>query len=226
MRKQEHTLTLRVPKDVIVQLRKLARKNHCSVSDIARDILSCGVTEQGDEHVFLDNASWKKAVKTRDQSQCVVCGSSDDLDVYVVDGEEDGSYTLSNGATLCLSCSMQHERQDACHENGHSVYDQIPYDWLKKYRRARLKGRTFWEQHLACFLTRRKRTISPIVEWYAETFLSDVPEEVLIQTLIELCPSPDIIAEFPSRRYTSTDEIFSPPPLVWNSAWTNGNGDE
>lgn len=221
MKKQEHTLTLRVPKDIIIQLRKIAEDNYCSVSDVARDMLSSGMGDDGREHVFSCEESWKRAVRTRDASQCVRCGAGHDVDVYaLVVPEQGGTHTLSNGTTLCFECYLEQSPLEVFAENGHRLY--LPQSWIRKYHQAREKGRIFWERHLACFLTRRKRALSPIVEWYAETFLRDVPEEVIIETLVELCPSPDIIAEFPSRRYTSTSETFKPPPLKWKSKEQNG----
>jgi hypothetical protein len=219
MEKQEHTLTLRIPKDVLRKLRKAAQDNYCSVSDVARDILSSKLVDlvEGDhEHVFASEETWSRAIKTRDAFRCIQCGSTRDLMVMMlVPPPEGGMHTLSNGLTMCFTC-YQEQCSDGHHaENGNSVYERLPQSWIRKYRQSREQGRTFWERHLACFLTRRKRPLSPIVEWYAETFLRDVPEEVLIRTLVELCPSPDIIAEFPSRRYTSPNETFQPPPLVW-----------
>ena len=232
MKKQEHTLTLRISKDIIDRLRQTAQDNYCSVSDVARDILLSGVENKADqaEHVFLQRTSWERAVKTRDGGVCVACGETEDVNVYeLADQERGGTYTLSNGATLCFRCSRKQRvapsattNGNGICNNGHAVYERVPESWLNKYRRSKEKGKIFWERHLACFLTRRKRTISPIVEWYAETFLREVPEEVIIQTLIELCPTPDIIADFPSRRYTSTDEKFHPPTLIWESKEREG----
>jgi hypothetical protein len=216
MKKQEHTLTLRVSRDTMNRLRSVAKNNHCSVSDIARDILATTITTEEYEHVFQDREAWVKAVKTRDKCRCTECGSKKDTDGYeLVLLEEGGQYTLSNGTTLCFECYKQHNPLAHLPENGTSIYDIVPRGWKKKYQQATEKGRAFWELHLACFLTRRKRALSPIVRWYAETFLSEVPEEVIIRTLIELCPSPDIIAAFPSRRQASPKEAFAPPPLVW-----------
>lgn len=216
MGKQEHTLTLRIPKETMRRLRKVARDNHCSVSDVARDILSVHISEDNYEHAFLNRESWTKAVKARDNNRCVRCGSEKDVEVYVRDSHslaED--VTLSDGITLCYTCYRNQKPPETALENGHSVYDVVPPGWIRKYKRAREKGKVFWERHLACFLTRRKRTLSPIVEWYAETFLREVPEEVIIRTLIALCPSPEIIANFPSRQQSSPTEIFPPPPLMW-----------
>ncbi|NJN65555.1 MAG: hypothetical protein HC884_02000 [Chloroflexaceae bacterium] len=117
--------------------------------------------------------------------------------------------------TMCFACYQEEGAPNGRPDHGGNAYAELPQSWIRKYEQSREQGRAFWERHLACFLTRRKRPLSPIVEWYAETFLRDVPEEVLIRTLVELCPSPDIIAEFPSRRYTSPNETFPPPPLVW-----------
>ncbi|NJN65556.1 MAG: hypothetical protein HC884_02005 [Chloroflexaceae bacterium] len=87
MEKQEHTLTLRIPKEVIRKLRKAAQDNYCSVSDVARDILSSKLTDlvEGDhEHVFLNEETWTRAIKTRDEFQCVRCGSTRDLKVVMI----------------------------------------------------------------------------------------------------------------------------------------------
>jgi hypothetical protein len=129
--------------------------------------------------------------------------------------EHEGLFTLSNGITLCFSCYQEHNPTEAFEEHGRTIYERLPQGWMRKYHQSKEKGRLFWELHLACFLTRRKRILSPIVMWYAETFLRNVPEDVLIRTLVELCPSPDIIARFPGRQYTSPNEQFPPPPLVW-----------
>jgi len=216
MAKKEHTLTLRIPKEWMSKLRKIAEDNYCSVSDVARDILLSEIREEEYEHIFLCEESWKKAVKERDGFQCQQCGETKDIDVYFVGQAHNGhSRSLTRGITLCFSCHIKQNPLATFAENGHSIYNHIPLSWLRKYRQANEQGRIFWERHLACYLTRRKRPLSPIVEWYAETFLREVPEEVLIRTLIEMCPSPDIIANFPSRRYTSPNEVFEPPPLVW-----------
>lgn len=217
MRKQEHTLTLRVSKEVIQRLRQIARRNHCSVSDVARDILSAATTEDA-EHIFLDEAAWERAVLTRDENECASCGRKEDTRAYMLVSERNGGVqTLSNGITLCFPCyRQQHGGANEPPQHIYTPYDELPQCWLRKYRCAREQGKIFWERHLACFLTQRKRPMSPIVEWYAETFLRDVPEHVIIRTLIELCPTPDIIARFPSRQYTSMDEVFEPPPLIWN----------
>lgn len=216
MAKKEHTLTLRIPKEWMSRLRKIAEDNYCSVSDVARDILLSEIGEENYEHVFLCEESWKKAVKERDEFRCQHCGETKDIDVYVAGQAHNGHpRALAHGITLCFSCHLKQNPLATFAENGHSIYHHIPLSWLRKYRQASEQGRIFWERHLACFLTRRKRPLSPIVEWYAETFLREVPEEVLIRTLIELCPSPEIIANFPSRRYTSPNEVFEPPPLVW-----------
>jgi plasmid stability protein len=217
MKKQEHTLTIRLSKDTMMKLRDVAKRNHCSVSDIARDILTDGIDHESYEHVFSNKEAWEKAVLSRDKRRCTVCGATRDLRAYLLPAPEgSGEYTLSNGTTLCFACFKQRIPLDTLPENGHSIYDILPKGWQNKYNHAREKGRKFWELHLACFLTRRKRVLSPIVMWYAETFLQEVPEEVIIRTLIELCPSPDIIAAFPSRRQASTNEAFPPPPLVWS----------
>lgn len=226
MKKQEHTLTLRISKDILHRLRRIAQDNYCSVSDVVRDIVSLNIesNDNEEEHVFQQISSWDRAVRARDNQQCVLCGSAEDIRAYLVTPvQQGGLYTLSNGTTLCFSCHYQQaydqDHNGAQKHNGHmpvSVYDRLPHSWLKRYRQAKEKGKIFWERYLACFLTRRKRPISPIVEWYAETFLRDVPEEVIIHTLIELCPTPEIIDEFPSRRYSAADESFAPPPLIWN----------
>lgn len=215
------------------RLREVADENYCSVSDIARDILATSIAENEYEHTFLNKEAWAKAVKARDNARCVQCGSPQEVDVYEIWGnnghngnnghhgngkdELDTALSVSNGITLCYPCYRERGNADvvAANTNGHAVDDLVPPGWVKKYRRAREKGRVFWERHLACFLTQRKRTLSPIVEWYAETFLREVPEEVIIRTLVELCPSPDIIANFPSRQQSSPSETFEPPPLVW-----------
>lgn len=216
MKKQEYTLTLRVPKETIKKLRTIAEYNYCSVSDIVRDVLASETPEEEQEHVFLDEERWKKAVKARDGQRCVVCGSPNDLDVYPVQPLDNGGEpTISNGETLCFDCHSRRQPYEPLIKNGHVLHERIPRCWMKKYAESKEQGRLFWERYLACYLTKRKRTLSPIVEWYMETFLRDIPEEVIVRTLVEICPSPSIIAEFPSRHHTSPDEEFPPPPLVW-----------
>ncbi len=217
MNRKEHTLTVRIPRDVLLRLRTRSESNYCSVSDIARDILLVATSDEEPEHIFVEEETWKKAVRSRDYARCTHCGSKKDLEVYpVVPFVEGGSTTLSNGQTLCFACYQQHQPLDVLEENGETIYAHVPQGWIRTYQQARDKGKIFWERRLACFLTRRKRAFSPIVEWYAEMFLREVPEDVLIRTLVELCPTPDIIAEFPGRRSTSTNETFAPPPLIWH----------
>jgi hypothetical protein len=221
MSKKEHILTLRVPGEIVEHLRTRAKRNYCSVSDIVRDILSSEAKDKPGEHVFQNKESWKKAVKERDEQRCQQCGAVRDLDVFPLPEAQtkDGSplaYVLSNGTTLCAVCATHsYPLNHMTNGSKQTIYHRIPFSWRQKYRQSNVQGRTFWEHQLACFLTQRKRTISPIVRWYAETFLSDVPEDVLIRTLITLCPSPDIIASFPGRQYASPKESFNPPPLVW-----------
>jgi hypothetical protein len=58
-------------------------------------------------------ALWSLAVKVRDNEQCVVCGSSDEILSRLVGEEitdEDGRVDLDTGITLCTSCNIKYER--------------------------------------------------------------------------------------------------------------------
>lgn len=216
MHTNDHTISIRVPAEIFVKLKQFASQNHTSMSEISRDLVMKSLVIPTDEHEFLSRSQWGNAVRQRDGHHCVECGSPRNIEAHhIVPVYQGGRNVLSNGQTLC----------DKCHSKAHSsdTYvkeeNPIPASWRKKLYTV-LHSRdtdeeTFWKEQLACFYTKRKRPNSDIVQRYLGQYLVTVDTDIVRDTLLSLCPSPDTIQNFPSR-HTSTKELehFSPPDFV------------
>jgi len=220
MRTQEHTITVRVPIEVAAELKRRATSNHCSMSDIARDLIMTGLVGPVIEHIFLSRVTWGKAVKERDGYKCVQCGSEHDVEAHHIKPVyQGGQNVLSNGETLCPKCHAKQHQSDTHLFSSEDIQTSIPRCWLLRRQGVRnVRGgddSRFWREQLACFLTKRKKAKSSVVQRYVDQYLADVPEDVVIRTLLALCPTPRTISEFPARSYATPNEHFEPPPLIW-----------
>ena len=62
-------------------------------------------------------AEWAKMVKTRDEYQCVICGSKKKLNAHHIDPVKTHPHLqldLDNGITLCYECHMEAHEIEGC----------------------------------------------------------------------------------------------------------------
>lgn len=210
---KEHTISIRVPSEIFAKLKQSALANYTSASEIARDVLLSALITPTDEHEFLSRTQWAKAIKSRDGYCCVDCGSGQTIDAHhIIPVYQGGRNVLSNGKTLCRIChSKTHNGDTYIKEDDH-----IPAKWRKLFRNVQytrgIDEETFWKEQLALYCTKRKNRHSSVVEKYIQDYLKDFDLETVRDTVLSLCPSPDIVKDFPSRSgATKTPETFLYP---------------
>jgi len=218
MKTKEISITIRVPIEIAATLKQQAVANHCSMSNIARDLIMSSLVIETSEHIFLSRATWGKAIVERDGYKCVQCDSVKDIEAHHIKPVyQGGQNILSNGETLCAKCHVGKHTTDKYLFDSENIHTSIPQCWVV-YERGVKSARNgdasrFWHEQLACFMTKRKKATSCVVQKYVDTYLIDVPKDVIIRTLLTHCPTPRIIREFPSHKYIYK-ERFEPPFFI------------